>query len=109
MSEIYKILGQVSPPSASWANLYTVPASAQAVISTISICNTTSASSSFKISLQPNGESVDIKHYIAFNSAIPAYDTLFISIGATLGDTDQVSVYGYTASLAFNAFGTEIF
>ena len=108
MAEIYKILGQVSPPSASWANLYTVPASAQAVLSTISICNTTSASSSFQIALQQNGEALGLKNYIAFNSAVPGYDTLFISIGATLGDTDQVSVYGYTASLAFNAFGTEI-
>ena len=108
MAEEYKILGQISPPSASWADLYTVPSSTQAVLSTISICNTTSASSSFQIALRPNGDALDIKHYIAFNSAVPGYDTLFISIGATLGDTDVVSVYGLTASLAFQAFGTEI-
>jgi hypothetical protein len=108
MATTYKVLGQVNPSVATATTLYTVPAGTQTVVSTISVCNLTSGEISFRIAIRPAGETLTTKHYIAYDSKVSGNDTLFITVGATLGAGDVITVYESAADITFNAFGSEI-
>lgn len=108
MATTYKVLGQVSPATATATTLYTVPAGTQTVVSTISVCNLTQGELLFRIAIRPAGETLATKHYIAYDAKVAGQDTTFITVGATLGATDVITVYESAADLVFNAFGSEI-
>ena len=108
MATTYKVLGQSAPSATTATTLYTVPSSTQAVVSTIAVCNRAASSATFRIAIRPNGASLATSHYIAYDAAVTANNTTFITIGATLGDTDVITVYASTADLTFSAFGSEI-
>ena len=108
MATTYKVLGQVNPSATTATTLYTVPSSTQTVVSTISVCNLTGGELSFRIAIRPAGESLANKHYIAYDSKVAGNDTTFITVGATLGAADVITVYASSASVVFNAFGSEI-
>lgn len=108
MATTYKVLGQVNPSATTATTLYTAPASTQTVVSTISVCNLTGAELSFRIAIRPGGATIANQHYIAYDSKVAGNDTTFITVGATLGATDVITVYASTANLVFNAFGSEI-
>lgn len=108
MATIYKILGQVCPPSNTPTPLYTVPANTSSIISTIVVCNQASTSGTFRIAVLPAGITVASKHYIAYDTNILANDSISLTIGVTLAATDVISVTANTTSISFNAFGTEL-
>jgi hypothetical protein len=108
MATTYKVLGQVNPAAATATTLYTVPAGTQTVISTISVCNMTGGELSFRIAIRPAGEALASKHYIAYDAKVAGNDTTFITVGATLGAADVITVYESAADIVFNAFGSEI-
>jgi glucose-6-phosphate dehydrogenase assembly protein OpcA len=108
MATTYKVLGQVNPSATTATTLYTVPAGTQTVVSTISVCNLTGGELIFRIAIRPAGEALANKHYIAYESKVSGNDTTFITIGATLGATDVITVYASTTGVVFNAFGSEI-
>ncbi len=108
MATTYKVLGQVAPSATTATTLYTVPASTQAVVSTIAVCNRAATSGTFRIAIRPNGATLANEHYIAYDSTVAANDSTFITIGVTLGDTDVITVYASSANQTFSAFGSEI-
>lgn len=108
MATTYKVLGQVNPSATTATTLYTAPASTQVVVSTISVCNQTQGELSFRIAIRPTGEALAAKHYIAYDAKIAGNDSTFITVGATLGATDVITVYASSANLSFSAFGSEI-
>ena len=108
MAVVYKVLGQSNPSATTATTLYTVPASTSTVVSTITICNQAATSDSYRIAIRPAGAALAAQHYIAYNGAIPAYDTISLTLGITLATTDVVTVYAGTANLSFGLFGSEI-
>jgi hypothetical protein len=108
MATTYKVLGQQNPSAATATTLYTVPASTQTVVSTISVCNRTGGELLFRIAIRPAGATLSNEHYIAYDAKVAGNDTTFITVGATLGAADVITVYANTGSLSFNAFGSEI-
>jgi glucose-6-phosphate dehydrogenase assembly protein OpcA len=108
MATTYKVLGQVNPSATTATTLYTVPASTQTVVSTISVCNSSGGEVTFRIAIRPAGEAIATKHYIAYDAKVAGNDTTFITVGATLGATDVITVYSSTTNLSFSAFGSEI-
>jgi hypothetical protein len=108
MANTLKVLGQSNPAATTNTTLYTVPAATSAVISTITICNLSGSSDVCRIAVRPAGATLDPKHYIAYNSVIPSYDSISLTIGITLAATDVITVYAGTANLSFNLFGTEV-
>jgi hypothetical protein len=108
MAIAYKVLGQSNPAATTATTLYTVPASTSAVISTINICNQSGSTDTFRIAIRPAGATLAAQHYIAYNTSIPAYDSISLTIGITLATTDVVTVYAGAATLSFNLFGSEI-
>ena len=107
MASVYKVLGQSAPAATTATNIYTVPAATEAVVSTIIIANRSTAAS-FRLSVRPAGASQANQHYIAYDVPISANDSTTLTLGITLAATDVVTVYGSSANLSFNVFGTEI-
>ena len=108
MATTYKVLGQVNPSATTATTLYTVPSATKAVVSTISVCNQAATSATFRIAVRPAGETLAAKHYVAYDSTVSANDSTMVTIGITLGATDVVTVYASSATVSFNAFGSEI-
>ena len=109
MPETYKILGQSAPSANTTANVYTVPAATQAVVSSIVIVNRNSgANCTYRVAAQQAGAALANSHYLAYDAPIAALDTVALSLGVTLGNTDIISVYSANANISFSVFGTEI-
>ena len=108
MATAYKVLGQQAPAATTAAALYTVPSATEAVLSTITVCNRGAASGTIRLYIRPNDETLADKHYIVFDAAVAAKDTLFLTVGATLDATDVLYCYASTGDFSFNAYGSEI-
>ena len=108
MATTYKILGQVNPSATTATTLYTVPSSTETVVSTIAVANQAASTATFRIAIRPAGETLDPKHYIAYDSTVGANDSTMITIGVTLATTDVITVYASSSTISFNAFGSEI-
>jgi hypothetical protein len=109
MTTVYKVLGQITPSANTASTLYTVPSANSAIISTLSICNQDSAATTFRLAVRPAGESLGSKHYLNYDTPLPGNDTITVTIGMTLAATDVVTVYAGSATVSFNAFGSEIY
>ena len=72
------------------------------------ICNRAPAAATFHIAIRPAGAVIDVKHYLAFNTNINAYDSITMTIGITLAATDVITVTASTTTVSFNLFGSEI-
>jgi len=109
MPQTFKVLGQSNPTACTYTTLYTVPASTQSVVSTITICNYNALSNAnFSISVRPAGASQSNQHLVVSNNVVQYLDTIALTLGITLGNTDIISVYASTANVSFSAFGSEI-
>lgn len=104
----YKVLGQINPASNTSTVLYTVPALTSAVISTITVCNQASTSATFRLAVRPAGIALEAKHFVNYNTTVPGNDTVSLTLGITLGNTDIVSCNASSSTISFSAFGSEI-
>lgn len=104
----YKVLGQSAPSANTDTTLYTVPASTQAVISTVNVANRGSAAATFRIAVRPGGAAIANQHYLAFDITIDSGAALPWTIGITMNATDVLTVRASTADLSFAAFGSEV-
>ena len=110
MPKVYKVLGQSNPAATTNTNVYTVPSSTSSVISSISIANLAATAATFRLIVQKSGETSSItdKQYIGYDITVGGSDTTIITVGLTLATGDVVKVYASTATVAFQAFGSEI-
>jgi hypothetical protein len=108
MPQTHKVLGQANPAATTLTTLYTVPAATQAVCSTLSVCNTAGASTTYRVAVRPAGAAISTSHYIVFDSSVAAYDSVMFTLGLSLAASDVVSVQAGTANVAFHLYGAEI-
>lgn len=108
MPTTYKVLGQVAPSATTLTTLDTVPSATSAVVSTIAVCNRAATAATYRIAIRPAGAAISNEHYIAYDSTVAANDTTMLTIGITLAATDVITVYASSATVSFNAFGSEI-
>jgi hypothetical protein len=108
MAYTYKVLGQAIPVANANVDLYTVPSNTSAIISTLNVCNQSQSNVTFRISIRPAGITGTSKHFIVYDSALPAQDTMALSLGMSLGNTDIITAFSYQGNVSFAAFGTEI-
>lgn len=108
MPTTYKVLGQVAPSATTNTTLETVPSATQVVVSTIAVCNRGATAATYRIAVRPAGATIANEHYIAYDVAITANNSTFITVGITLATTDIITVYASNANLSFSAFGSEI-
>ena len=108
MPTVYKVLGQSNPAATTDTTLYTVPAANAAVVSTISVCNLGTASTTFRVAIRPDGNALANTQYVAYDTTVSSFDTIYLTIGATMQANSVITVRAGTANVAFSAFGSEI-
>jgi hypothetical protein len=106
---VYRILGQARPANTSNANLQTVAANKNQIVSTLTVCNTTSSAATYRVFARINGAAASEANALAWDVAIAANDTVALTLGATLGVGDILTIRSGTSNaLCFTAFGSEI-
>lgn len=108
MPTVYKVLGQSAPSATTATTLYTVPSSTETVVSTITVCNRSASTVTYRISVRPNGASLADQHYLIYDANCSGNDTVTLTLGITMDASDVLEVYASSADLSFNAFGSEI-
>lgn len=108
MPTTYKVLGQSYPSAATDTTLYTVPSATSTVVSTIHCFNSGDNNSYIDIAVRPAGAAIESKNYLLKNAQIAAGESLSLTIGITLATTDVITVRTSLATVAFQAFGSEI-
>lgn len=109
MAVTNKILGQLSPAVTTAADLYTVPASTEAVVSTITASNVDGVASNISIFIVPNGGTAGASNALVFEAELGVNTIQAFTIGVTLAAGDRISVQSATASaVTYQAFGSEL-
>ena len=88
--------------------LYLVPASTEAVVSTIVVCNREAANNTFRIATKTDNSAVANTDYVAYDSVINGNDTITLTLGITLQAGAEISVGASDANVTFQAYGTQI-
>ena len=109
MATRYKIFGQQAPLNNTFATLYTVPSAQSAVVSTITCCNYNVTNTTFRVAIVPSGRQLFPNAYIAFDTALPAQDSIALTLGVTMSANDAIQVFAFSGNVAFQAFGSEQF
>ncbi len=108
MPTTYKVLGQSNPSATTPSTLYTVPATTQTIVSTITVCNQAASAATYRIAVRIAGAALAATQYIAYDVSLPANSSDTLTLGITLGATDVITVYASSATMSFSAFGSEI-
>jgi hypothetical protein len=105
----YKVLGQAHPAGTSETDLYTVPADTQAIVSTLSISNTTGSAANARVWVRVAGASTGNTNALMYDVPLAAHSIAAFTLGLTLAATDVVTVRGSSGGhLTFQLFGSEV-
>ena len=108
----YKILGQIQTTANVLTTIYTVPASTNTVVTTITICNQSANTVSVNVAANVSGSAVTTKNFIVSGYAIGAAETLVLEprVSLNVGSILSANITGANASsnISINAFGVEI-
>lgn len=109
MATAYKVLGQQNPAATTLTTLYT-STSVETVVSTVTVANLAGSAATFRLLVQPSADvgAAANKQYLAYDVTVGATDTTTLTLGLTLASGDVLKIYASTATLAFNAFGSQI-
>ena len=108
MANSYKILGQSMPTANTFSDVYVVPANTSAIISTVNVCNTTMSNVTFRLAARRANTSLTTSQYLVYDTVLPAQDSIALSLGISLANTDVLTVYSFQGNTTFNVFGVEI-
>lgn len=107
--QTYKNLGQSFPTTTAAQDVYTVPASTQAIVSSFAVSNqSTTASTSFTISHAVSGVAATTKQNFVTGVIIEARETKIFTIGAALAATDVIRFQVASTTLTLNIWGVEL-
>jgi len=109
MATRYRIFGQQAPTNNTFSTLYTCPGGFSSVVSSVTVCNYALANGTFRLAVVPGGQSLRPNSYIAFDTGLPAQDTIALSLGITLAANDSIQVFSFQGNISFQAFGSEVF
>lgn len=109
MATSYKRSGVQGTSSINtYATLYTVPSSTESVISTIAICNTASASATYRIGFDDTAGTPGASEWLVYGASISGNDTVFLTIGVSIPTGTFIRVSSSADTVTFQAFVSEI-
>jgi hypothetical protein len=108
MAETYKVLAQSDPTATTLTDVYTVPSSTSAVVSTVVVANRANAKRTFRLSVAIAGAVDTSQQYLIYDAELAANEVQTYTLGITLSATDKIRAYVSAQSISFNIFGTEI-
>lgn len=92
----------------TYTTLYNTPAGAEAVVSTILICNTAGTSATYRIGLDTEAGTPDSSEWLVYDATIPANDTISLTLGVALDSGRHIRVSSSANTLTFSAFVSEM-
>jgi CDP-diglyceride synthetase len=92
----------------TYATLYNTSASATAVISTITVCNTASTAATYRIGIMGSAGTPGASEWIIHGATVAANDTGALTLGVTLGNSQFIRISSSANTVAFAAFVSEI-
>lgn len=106
MAETRKILGQAALAATTLTDVYTVPGATTAVVSTVTVCNRSTATT-YRIAVSIAGAADATKQYVCYDVPLAANETQALTLGITLAATDVLRGYAGAATVSVNVFGVE--
>jgi hypothetical protein len=107
-----KILGQIQTTGNTMTNVYVVPASTQAVVSTITVCNQSANNVLVDVISRYGATALGNQHYLVYQFPLGAADTLVLEPRLTMNATSVLAanVTGANAAsnVSVNVFGIEV-
>lgn len=107
MADALLVLGQSAPAAATPDDAYTVPASTEAIVSTITVANRSATATAFRLSIAVAGAAEVDEQFFAYDTPIEGNEAKSFTLGISLAETDVVRVFATLATLSFNIFGVE--
>jgi hypothetical protein len=110
MADSLKVLGQIAAAATTVETLYATPSLTQTTVSTLVVCNRTSGTLTFRVSVHVAGADTgtpDNKQYVFYDVPLGGNSTLTLTIGMTLNESDVVQTFASASGLTFNLFGAE--
>jgi hypothetical protein len=108
MATALKVLGQSAPTATTDTDVYTVPASTEAVLSTVIIANRGSSAGTFRLAVRPDGATLSNEHFLAYDVPLAANDSTTLTLGITMDASDVLTAYCSSGDMSVNVFGSEI-
>jgi hypothetical protein len=105
-----KQLGQLKPANTTAASLYSPGAGVTAIVKSIWICNTTSATATFRIFVDDDGSTYDESTSLFWDVSLSGNTTIELNTFIALNNsTGNLGVRTSSANtLTFTAFGAEV-
>ena len=92
----------------TYATLYTTPASTEAVISSIVICNTAATNATYRIGLDATAGTPGASEWLTYGATAPANDSIILTFGVCLDAEKYIRVSSSADTVTFSAFVSEI-
>jgi hypothetical protein len=109
MAAVYKTQQvQGTANTSTYATLYNTGASTTAVLSTIAICNTASTAATYRIGIMGSAGTPAAANWLAYDATVAANDTVFITAGIALGNTQFIRVSSSANTVTFSAYVSKI-
>jgi hypothetical protein len=94
---------QGTASTGTYATLFSTSASQTAVVSSIAICNTAAAAVTYRIGVMGSAGTPGASEWIVYDNTVPANDTVFLTVGLTLGNTKFIRISSSANTCAFSA------
>jgi len=108
MAETIKDPAQAALAAATLTDVYTAPGGTQVVISSVVVCNRTTAPIRYRLAIAPGGAADDTKHYLAYDIPLEGRSSDVWTIGKTLGQGTKIRAYAAATGISVNVFRSEV-
>jgi hypothetical protein len=109
MATVYKNAQlQGTASTSTYGTLYSTGSSTSAVISTIAICNTAATTGIYRIAIMDSAGTPSAANWIVHDAVISGSDTVFLTVGVTLGASQFLRVSSSASTITFSANLAEI-
>lgn len=94
--------------TSTYATLYQTSSSVQAVISSIVICNTTSATATYRIAIMETEGTPSASNWIVYDASVQPNNSTSLTLGISLQGSRFIRVSSSANTVTFSAFVSEI-
>ena len=99
---------QGTASTGTFATLYTTPASTEAVISSLVICNQSSSAITVRIGLDATEGTPGADECLVYDASVAGNDTVALTLGITMDASKYLRVSSSANTISFSAFLSEI-
>ena len=99
---------QGTASTGTYATLYTTPASTEAVISSLVICNQSTSAITVRIGLDATEGTPGADEFLVYDASVAGNDTVALTLGITMDASKYLRVSSSANTISFSAFLSEI-